>query len=289
MRTVSVRNIRAHKVRLLLTLISVVLGTAFVAGSFVFTDTLKASFDNIFTSATKGIDSQVDPRHEYDPGVPTSLVSTIRSLPGVRAVQPEVTAPVVLVNAQGKRVDPGGAPSQASAWAAPGESLTTPPTFVTGHAPTTADEVVVNQGAATKGHISTGDRVKIVTPNSGVLDVIVSGIYRTHTETGGYVGVRFEQAAALRLFTDGSHYTSLEIAAQPGVSQQALTDRVAKLLPATLEAKTGKQVRDDATKGVTTALSFVNYILFAFGAIGLIVGTFIIYNTFTMLIAQRLR
>ena len=289
MRTVSVRNIRAHKVRLLLTLISVVLGTAFVAGSFVFTDTLKGSFDNIFASATRGIDSQVDPRHEYDPGVPTSLLPAIRSLPGVRAVQPEVVAPVVLVNAQGKRVDPGGAPSQASAWAPPGESLTAPPTFVTGRAPTTADEVVINQGAATKGRIAAGDRVKVVTLNSGVLDVTVSGIYRTRTETGGFVGVRFEQAQALRLFTDGSHYTSLEIAALPGVSQQTLTDRIARLLPPTLEAKTGTQVRDDATKGVTTALSFVNYILFAFGAIGLIVGTFIIYNTFTMLIAQRLR
>ena len=289
MRTVSVRNIRAHKVRLLLTLISVVLGTAFVAGSFVFTDTLKASFDNIFTNATKGIDAQVSPRHEYDPGVPTSLVSAIRTLPGVRAVEPTVQAPVALINTQGKRVDPGGAPSLAGAWSPAGESLTTPPTFVSGSAPNAAGQVVINQGAAKKGHIATGDHIKVVTPNSGVVEATVSGIYRTRTETGGYIGVLFDQAQAVRLFTDGSHYTALDIAAQPGVSQQELTDRVAKLLPATLQAKTGTQVRDDATKGVTTALSFVNYILFAFGAIGLIVGTFIIYNTFTMLIAQRLR
>jgi len=164
MRRVSVRNLRAHKVRLLLTLISVILGTAFVAGSFVFTDTLKGSFDKIFTSATKNIDSQVQPRHSYDPGVPTSLVNTIRNVPGVRAVQPEITAPLILVDSHGKKVDSGGAPSEGGVWTSAADSISKPATFVSGHAPSTAAEVVVNQGAAKKGHLHTGDRVKIVLP-----------------------------------------------------------------------------------------------------------------------------
>ena len=78
MRTVAVRNLAAHKVRLALTIASVVLGTAFVAGSFVFTDTLKRSFDTIFQTSDKGIDAQVRPVHEGDPGVPTALVAKIR-------------------------------------------------------------------------------------------------------------------------------------------------------------------------------------------------------------------
>jgi putative ABC transport system permease protein len=289
MRRVSVRNLRAHKVRLLLTLISVLLGTAFVAGSFVFTDTLKGSFDKIFTSATKNIDSQVQPRHSYDPGVPTSLVNTIRNVPGVRAVQPEITAPLILVDSHGKKVDSGGAPSEGGVWTSAADSISKPATFVSGHAPSTAAEAVVNQGAAKKGHLHTGDRVKIVLPNAATLGVTISGIYHTDTETGGYIGVLFTQPEAMKLFTDGSHLTALDVAGRSGVSEKTLTDRIAKVLPSTLEAKTGTQVRDDATQGVATALSFVNYILFGFGFIALIVGTFIIYNTFSMLVAQRLR
>ncbi|MGH8962564.1 MAG: ABC transporter permease [Jatrophihabitantaceae bacterium] len=289
MRTVSIRNLQAHKVRLLLTLVSVLLGTAFVAGSFVFTDTLKGSFDKIFTSATKNIDAQVQPRHDYDPGVPTSLVGTIRQLPGVRAVQPEITAALVLIDSHGNKVDSGGAPSQGGVWTSPADSISTPPTFVSGHAPDAVGQVVINQGAAKKGHLHTGDHAKIVLPNAATQDVTISGIYHTDTETGGYIGVLFTEQQAMQLFTDGSHLSALDIAGKSGVSEQTLTDRIAKVLPSTLEAKTGTQVRDDGTQGVASALSFVNYILFGFGFIALIVGTFIIYNTFSMLVAQRLR
>jgi putative ABC transport system permease protein len=287
MMSVSVRNLRAHKVRLLLTLVSIVLGTAFVAGSFVFTDTLEHSFDSIFTDTTKGIDARVQPRHGYDPGVPFALVEDIKAVPGVRAVQPEVRAPAVLVNSDGRRVDPGGAPSQAGGWEP--ATVTSPATFVAGHAPTAPDQVAINTGAADKGGIATGDHVKVVLPAHGVQDVVVSGIYRVKSDTGGYIGVLFSQQQAVRLLTDGAHYSALDIAAERGVTEQQLTQRIATLLPSTLEARTGTQVRNDQTKGVTTALSFVNYILFGFGAIGLIVGTFIIYNTFSMLLAQRLR
>jgi putative ABC transport system permease protein len=289
MTTISVRNLRAHKVRLLLTVISVVLGTAFVAGSFIFTDTLKGSFDKIFLSATQGIDAQVTPRHEYDAGVPVALAQKIRELPGVRAVQPEISAPAVLVNSAGKRVEPGGAPSQAGTWTDAADSLTAPPTFLSGHAPVGPNEVVVNSGAAKKGAIHTGDHVRVVLPNAQVQQVTVSGIYRVKTDTGGYIGVLFSEQRALQLLTDGSHFSALDVAAKPGVSQHSVTAQIAGLLPSTLQAKTGDQVRADDTKGVSDALSFVNYILFAFGAIGLLVGTFIIYNTFSMLIAQRLR
>jgi putative ABC transport system permease protein len=289
LRRVSVRNLRAHKVRLLLTVISVLLGTAFVAGSFVFTDTLKHSFDKIFTTSTKGIDAQVQPRSDYAPGVPTSLVPTIAKLPGVRAVQPEITAPVVLVNAAGTKVQPGGAPSQGGVWIEPRKSITSPPTLVSGHAPRAADEAVLNETAADKGDIRTGDHVKVVLPELGVVPVTISGIYRTSFDTGGYIGLLFDQQRAMQLFTDGSHLSALDVAADPGVSERALTDRIAQVLPSSLQAKTGTEVRDQQTDDVTTALSFVNYILLAFGIIGLVVGTFIIFNTFSMLIAQRLR
>jgi putative ABC transport system permease protein len=287
MRTVSLRNLAAHKVRLALTVISVLLGTAFVAGSFVFTDTLKHSFDTIFNTSDKGIDSQVKPRHDYDPGVPTDLVAKIAALPGAATVEPTITGAVVLVDSHGKKIQSNGAPSEGGMWSA--RSVNPVPTFVSGHAPTTASEVVVNDGAATQHDLHTGDHVKVVVSNSRIVDATISGIYQVSFDTGGYVGALFTPAEALQLFTDGAHYSSVNIAAAAGVSEATLTARIAKILPDDLEAKTGDQVRADDTEGIANALSFINYILLGFGIVALLVGTFIIYNTFSMIVAQRQR
>jgi putative ABC transport system permease protein len=289
MRRVSLRNLAAHKVRLLLTTVSVLLGTAFVAGSFVFTDTLKHSFDDIFTVADRGIDTQVVARHSYQPGVPVDLVAQIKALPGVRVVQPVVNRPVILVGPDGTKVKPGGAPSQGGIWTPDDQSVRPADGFVSGGAPTGPGQVAVNEGAAKKGHLRTGDMVKVVLPNTQVVQARLVGIYSIDVETGGFVGVRFSESEALRLLTDGTHLSALDIAARPGTSERELTAAVATLLPPDLQAKTGTQVRSDDQKNIQTALGFVSYILLGFGFVALIVGTFIIYNTFSMLVAQRLR
>jgi putative ABC transport system permease protein len=289
MRRVSLRNLAAHKVRLLLTLISVILGTAFIAGSFVFTATLSSSFNKIFKTAFQNVDTRVTAAKDYDPGVPTSLIATIQALPGVRAVQPEVTGQVVLVNAAGKRAASGGAPSEGGMWRSSTGQVSPPPTLDSGRAPAAPGEVAINASAARTNHIAVGDHVKVVLANAGVVPATVTGIYHTRTDTGGYVGVLFAEQQALQLFTDGSHVNALDVAALPGVSQQTLTDRITAALPSGIVAKTGAQARHDLQSMIQSAVSFVTYFLLAFGTIALVVGTFIIYNTFTMLVAQRLR
>ncbi|HEY2166917.1 MAG TPA: FtsX-like permease family protein [Jatrophihabitantaceae bacterium] len=289
MRTVSLRNLAAHKVRLILTVVSVLLGTAFVAGSLVFTDTLQHTFSNIFTDADKGIDARVQPYKSYDPGVPTAVVQQIKALPGVRVVQPVAQSSIVLVGANGKRVDTGGAPSVGGIWTPPDESVRPADGFASGGPPTAPGQVAINLGAAKKANLHAGEHTKVVLPNAGVVPVTISGIYRTNTETGGYIGVLFGEQQALQLLTDGSHLAAVDVAADKGVSQRDLTARIARILPSDLQAKTGDQVRKDDQTSVQRALSFVTYFLLAFGVIALIVGTFIIYNTFSMIVAQRLR
>jgi putative ABC transport system permease protein len=289
MRTVSLRNLAAHKIRLVLTVISVLLGTAFVAGSFVFTDTLKHSFDAIFINADKGAATVVQSRHSYNPGVPTSLASQVRAVPGVNVVESDVSGPIVMINNHGDKVDTGGAPAYGSNWTGPGNSVGEVPTFVSGHAPRGPGQVVINTGGAKEGKLATGDPAKIVLQNSQVVNVTVVGVYKTPTQTGGYLGVMFSPQQAMQLFSDGQHVNSLRISAKPGVSEQQLTARVSKLLPPTLKAETGTQARADDTNAVASALSFVNYLLLAFALIAVVVGTFIIYNTFSMIVAQRLR
>ncbi|MDQ1739043.1 MAG: putative transport system permease protein, partial [Pseudonocardiales bacterium] len=135
--------------------------------------------------------------------------------------------------------------------------------------------------------LTVGSHTRALVPSQGIVDVTLTGIYSTKTETGGYIGALFTNDQALQLFTDGQHVGFVDIDGT-GLSQNQLRDRVAQALP-DLKVKTGAQVRLDAKKEINSALKFINYFLLAFGAIALLVGTFIIYNTFSMLVAQRLR
>ena len=230
----------------------------------------------------------MQPRHDYDPGVPVTLVPKLEQVPGADVVEPTVQGPIVLVDPNGKKIESNGAPSEGGAWSRevgqPGPHLRQRP-----RAAAATDQVVINSGAASQHDLHTGDHVKIVVSNAEIVNATISGVYQVGFDTGGYIGALFERAQALKLFTDGKHYSTVNVSADPGVSEQTLTNRIAALLPADLQAKTGDQVRSDETQGIAEALSFINYILLGFGIVALLVGTFIIYNTFTMIVAQRQR
>lgn len=289
MRKVVLRNLAAHKVRLALTLLSVILGTAFVAGSFVFTDTLQRTFDGIFAGQAQGVDVRVGPKGAQALGVPLEVVDAIAKTEGVRAVAPNEQGAVVLLK-DGKAVQTGGAPTFGRAYLPPDRAVAKPETFVAGGPPTEAGQVAINSGGARRAGLRVGDRAQILVPSSssGNFDVTVSGIYDTPTDTGGLVGILYPEAQARQLFTDGKSVAYVDVAAAAGVSQTTLRDRIAHELPG-YKVEDGTQVRADLKAQVGNALKFVNYFLLAFGAIALLVGTFIIYNTFSMIVAQRLR
>lgn len=287
MRKVSLRNLAAHKVRLALTVLSVVLGTAFVTGSFVFTDTLSHTFHGLFADVAKGVDVQVTGKQDTGSGVPISDVAKIRAIQGVRAVETEASAQIIVLGSDGKPLKGGGAPSEGLSYSPPAEHLGDPYTFVAGGAPTGPNQIALNKGALKLGKLAVGDHTKVLVPSRGTLDVTITGSYDTKSDTGGYVGALFERDQALSLFTDGMHVRAINVAGG-GVSQDTLKNRIANAVP-DMTVKTGAQVTKDTEASVNKALTFINYFLLAFGAIALLVGTFIIYNTFSMIVAQRLR
>ncbi|NKY55401.1 ABC transporter permease [Nocardia flavorosea] len=289
MRTVALRNLAAHKVRLALTLLSVVLGTAFIAGSFVFTDTLQRTFDGIFAGEAAGVDVRLSPEERQSPGIPQDVVDDVAAMDGVRTVAPGIEGSVVLLDPAGKKaVQTGGAPSFGLAYLPPERSVAQPDPFVAGVPPAEPGQVALNTGAAESAGIAVGDRTKVLVPSHpGPIDVTVTGLYAPATDTGGFIGVQFTEAQARELFTDGTHVAYLDIAAE-GVPGDTLRDRLSMLYP-DYKAQNGDQVRAEMKAEISEALNFLNYFLLAFGAIALIVGTFIIYNTFSMLVAQRLR
>ncbi|GAB2659877.1 FtsX-like permease family protein [Prescottella soli] len=286
MRKVSLRNLAAHKVRLVLTVLSVVLGTAFVAGSFVFTDTLQKTFDSIMDGGAKGVDVRVSPVEQGSSGVPIADVDTLRAVDGVRAVAPSVGGQIVVLNSAGKPLQNGGAPSIGTSYLPPDQQLGEPDKFVGGTPPQQAGQIALNESAAKRAGLAVGDHTRVLTM-SGWNDVTLSGVYAPETDTGGYVGALFTDTQARELFTDGSHVGYIDVAGT-GVSQDQLRDRIAAAVPDT-KVQTADEVREETKDEVGKALSFVNYFLLAFGAIALLVGTFIIYNTFSMIVAQRLR
>ncbi len=287
MRRVSLRNIASHKVRLALTVLSVVLGTAFVTGSFVFTDTLKATFNGLFGDTYQHVDVRVTPRHSDTSGVSLRDVERIRAVPGVKRVQTEVSGTGVLLGANGKAVNAGGAPTEGLPYIAPADTMLEPIEIQSGRRPARTGEVALNSGALKVSKLSLGSRTRMLLPAQDPVPLTIVGVYRVKHDTGGYIGVVFTPEQARALFTDGKHVQAVDVQGD-GVSAAVLRDRIAAALPV-VKAQTGAQATKQTRNDVDHALSFVNYFLLAFGAIALLVGTFIIYNTFAMLVAQRLR
>ncbi|MEV0245326.1 FtsX-like permease family protein [Nocardia sp. NPDC050712] len=293
MRKVALRNLAAHKVRLALTLLSVVLGTAFVAGTFVFTDTLQRTFDDIFANEAVGVDIRVSPEERQAFGVPLAVVDKVERTAGVRAVEPSMLGPAVLLDSKGKPVQTGGAPSQGQSYTPADQAVGDPEKFVLGVPPSKPGEIAINSGAAARAGLKVGDSAKVVVPSRSTAEaptipVTVTGLFDMPTDTGLFVGMLFEVTQARQLFTNGTSVAYLDIAAAPGVGVDELRDRIGKELPG-FKVQNGDQVRADLREQVSKSLNFLNYFLLAFVGIAVIASTSIIYNTFSMIVAQRLR
>jgi len=295
MRKVSLRNLAAHKLRLVLTVLSVVLGTAFVAGSMVFTATISSAFDGIFDKAALGVDTQVSPKDSNSSGVPDSVLTQLqdnKSELGIAKILPTYSGPATIAKADGKALQTGGAPSIGTAFVPADQRLSDVESdLIEGRAPEAPNEVALNESSAEEADLEVGSTTRVATSrgSDAPMEVTIVGILDVPGATSGFTNVQFLESTARDLFTDGSHSQAIDLQAVPGVSPDELKSRVAGLLGDDYELRTGDEVRQDEKDNVNQFLDVFNYILLAFAAIGLIVGTFIIYNTFSMIVAQRVR
>ncbi|MCR5978226.1 FtsX-like permease family protein [Gordonia jinghuaiqii] len=299
MRRVSLRNLRAHKLRLFLTLFSIILGTSFVAGSMVFTSSISKAFTDIFDSAAQGVAVQITPGDPQSPGVPLSVVDRLRAQRaelGIDKLVVNNSGLITVADSDGKAIQTGGAPSVGTTYIPPAEALSPAESEIVpgGRSPANAGEIALNSSAARDAGLEVGSKTKVVIGqgNAEPLEVTVVGLIDLPTSTGGYVNAQFDAATADRLFTDGQHVGLVDMSAVSGVSPPQLQERVIAALGADAklyDVRTGDQVREDQKEQVNEFLQIFQYILLAFAAIGLVVGTFIIFNTFSMIVAQRNR
>jgi putative ABC transport system permease protein len=285
----------AHKARMTLTAIAVVLGVAFVVGTFVFTDTLQATFEETLTATTDGVDVRVDVEQEFGgqfsaeqrDGVPADMIGRIRQVDGVRAVEGEVVGYAQFV-VDGEPVGDMGAPTLGLN-APAGEPLQDGE-LRAGRYPAEPGEVAVDAGTAGDHGLSVGDEVEILTGTEPETHVVtgVIGFGELDSLAGATVAM-FDPRTAMDLYSVGGDYLSLKIAADTGVDAEGLRDRIAATVGDGYAVRTGAEAAAELAASINEGLGFFTTGLLVFAGVSLFVGAFIIANTFSIVVAQRTR
>ncbi|MEU6251112.1 FtsX-like permease family protein [Streptomyces sp. NPDC047043] len=294
----SVSSLRAHKRRFAGTFLAVFLGVAFLAGTLVMGDTLRASFDTMFGNATSGTDAVVRSADAITtPGesqgvrqpVDTALVRTLEKVPGVAAAAPDIEGAGQLVGKNGKPIDGQGPPTLAGNWIT--DTELNPYQLAEGRAPQRPGEVVVNRGAAEKGDLKIGDTTTLRTPDP--VEVTIVGLATFGGEDGmaqvTFTGMTRADAEKYLTARPGEA-ASIKVRAGPGVSEKELVDRLTPALPKGVEAITGQESAQENTDMISSQfLTIFTTFLLVFSGIALLVATFSIHNTFAIVVAQRTR
>jgi putative ABC transport system permease protein len=296
---VIIHGLLARKFRLVATALAVTLGVAFMAGTLVLTDTLGSTFNDLSTGVYKGTDAGVratavfnGPQFtgEQRPLVSASLVRTLGRVPGVAAVEGSAFGYTRLIGKNGKALGnpAAGAPTLGGNWNQ--VQQLNPFHLVAGHAPQAADQVVIDRKSARDGHLGVGDTTTVIV-RGPPQRVRITGIvaFGTADSPGGASVVLFPASVAQRLVAAPGKFTSILFVAKGGVSQQQLVSNLRSALPHGLEALTGAALTKETQDSFQKALSFFNTFLLIFAVIALLVGAFMIFNTFSITVAQRTR
>ena len=291
----------AHKLRYGLTALSVVLAVGFMAGTLVFTDTISRTFDGLFTDVYHSTSAVIRAKQPFTPQgnftnqrdkIDASLVSTVRAVPGVAEVRVGVEGYAQLVGSNHKAIGnpAAGAPTLGEAWN--DVTLMNPYRFLPGgRPPRDASEVAIDKHSADVGHLAVGSRVLVLTKQAPTV-YTVTGIFRWETADSplGASITLFDAVTAARVLGSPGKVDEIDVAAQSGVTQQQMVDRLrAAVADPKLEVITGKQITQEGQSAIHKALSFFNLFLLIFALIALFVGSFQIFNTFSIVVAQRMR
>jgi putative ABC transport system permease protein len=291
---VALKNLISHKIRTIALVLTVVLGVSFVAGTYVLTDTVTKVFDDIFTDVYEGTDVSV--RRESELGldaqrtpIPDTLLADVQRVAGVRAAEGSVfVVGVDIIDAHGDRLGNPQAPSLGTTWAE--DDALSPFTLREGRRPSGPGEVALDAESFADGGFRLGDEVLIVTPvGPQRMNVVgVAGFGRASNIAGATITI-FELSTAQDLLGRTGMYDSISVAAMPDVSADILQERIAASLPSGYEAVTSAQLSSESSDAIATALGFFKTFMLVFAFVALFVGAFIVYNTYSIVVAERTR
>ena len=289
----ALKTVFAHKLRLVLTAMSVILGVAFISGTFIFTDTIDRTFTDLFDDVFSGQDVIVQSKTEFDvgfagpPPFDEAVLDTVRSVEGVSAAEGSVGGFAVIYDPAGEAIVPQGPPTLGGSWTED-PRLAGNVQIRDGVRPVGAAEVSIDARTADDNGIVVGDVIKIQTP-SEVGDYEVASIvsFGEQDNLAGATFAGFDLPTAQRLFGLEGQFSSITVVGDEGVSPDDLAGRISQVLPAEIEAVTGQSEADAQSEALSESLGFLQTALLVFAAVAVFVAAFIIQNTFRIIVRQR--
>ena len=296
----ALKGLAGRKLRASLTALAIVVGVAMISGTYVLTDTIDNGFNSIFSVSYQNADVVVSGKAAFEnpngnnqveaPTFPASVLGKVRTLPDVALAAGSVTSDnVKLVGKDGKVVDTGGAPSLGFS-VDPRYQIFNPTHLTSGRWPTSADEVAIDEATASGEHFRLGDtiRVQAVGPERPMRIVGIAKLTGVST-IGGATFALFTEKTAQQLFDKVGQLDLIRIQSKSGVSTSKLMSEIKPLLPATATVRDAAAQAKQDKKQVGDFITFIRYALLAFAGVALFVGAFVIANTLSITIAQRMR
>ena len=278
------KSLLARKLRLVLSAMSIVLGVSFVSGAFVLTDTLGKVFDELFTTVNQNIAVVVRGDKVSDVGtqtggvtrkeVPVTALERIRAVDGVADAQGNVIGIAQIIDTEGDAVASNAAPNFGFNWY-DSDALDFGE-LSQGRAPQADDEIVVNAALAEQAGYDVGDSAPVLT-DAATREFEIVGLvtYEGKDSLAGETSIFFTEATAHEVLNRPDTYDEIVVAAEEGVSQEDLAERVAKVVPDSAETVTGTVYTEETTSDIKEGLGFFSTFLLVFAAIALFVGVFI--------------
>ncbi|MBD3010583.1 MULTISPECIES: ABC transporter permease [unclassified Streptomyces] len=293
----ALRNVLAHKARLLMTVLAVMLGVAFVAGTLVFTNTISDAYQKSSQKGFKGVDVAITPDKKDDdaanpgdaPRLSQRLLDQASKAPGAASAYGVVQGYSALADKKGDLLG-SGFPNRGGNYYPGADGKDSRYTMTEGRAPKAAGEVALDSRTAERGHYKAGDSIR-VSVDGPVRTQKVVGVFTTddgNVAAGGTLAL-YDTATAQKLFGKPGQFDEIDVKAAAGTSQSTLKSSIDKILPEQAKATTAKKLAKDQAKAIEDGMSSMQTMMLVFAGIALFVGIFIIVNTFSMLVAQRTR
>lgn len=303
----AVKGVFARKVRLALTTLCVVIGVGGVTGTFMFTDSINDAFTSLFTAVNKGVDVSIANKNygesrggdgpnaasTIDPNtfrMPDHVLADVRAVPGVKIASGTVAGTVQLLDASGDPIGGQGPPTFGFSWSK--ETELTPLRISRGRAPKAAGETAIDASSARRGKLQIGDDVNVVIDGgrrSEKLRIVGLVTFGDSDATQGVTYAVFDLATARDLFAAGKRYDAISAQAERGISQAELQRRIQRVLPKDVRAITGKKETAQQLNAIQQGVGFFQTAMLGIAAVTLFVGAFVIFNTFSIIVAQRTR
>ncbi|MEX2464637.1 MAG: ABC transporter permease, partial [Gaiellaceae bacterium] len=297
---VALRGLAGRKLRTALTSLAIILGVAMVSGTYVLTDTINKAFSNLFTETYaetdaritgKGPDISVQGESSASPGMPEEILDDVREVPSVDVAAGGVFHEQTrIIGKDGEAIAPDAPTFAFGIDVTPEFERFNPTELVAGTWPSGPDEAVIDAGTAENEGFEVGDTIGVAAEGP-VQQFEVVGIaqYGGVSSLGNATFVVFDIPTAQALLDKEGQLDEVFAAAKEGVTPEQLAQDLRESLPASVTVQTGTESAQEETEEITTFTNIIEYFLLAFAGIALFVGAFVIFNTFSITIAQRTR